>query len=97
MLNQNTNYYQNEDTEQEDLREFRQFEPEFEQYGSHESLYCNSRSQYPSLTSLSTMPFCPSEKASPKSQNLSPINEDDINESDSASQRGILVEKNGSL
>jgi hypothetical protein len=97
MLNQNANYYQNEDTEQEELKDLRPCEPEFEQYASHDSLYCHSRSQFPSLTSVSTMPFCQSEGVSPKSMNLSPINEDDINESDSASHRGVLIEKNGSL
>ncbi|KAI6191091.1 hypothetical protein M3Y97_00190200 [Aphelenchoides bicaudatus] len=97
MYNRSYNYYQNEDTVPEGAEEFCQSEQEIEHYGSHESLYCNGRSQHPSMTSISTMPFCQSEGISPKSLNLSPINEDDINESDSASQRGILIEKNGSL
>jgi hypothetical protein len=68
------------------------------QYASQDSLFCNGRtSQHPSMTSIAIMPFCQSEGISPKSVNLSPINEDDIDESDSASQRGILIEKNASM
>lgn len=95
IMNAPDNYYQNEEGKSSDETEkFIYMPPEF--HGSQDSLYCNGRSQYPSMTSISTMPFCQSE-ISPKSTNLSPINEDDINESDSASQRGILMEKNGSL
>jgi hypothetical protein len=49
------------------------------------------------MTSISTMPFCQSEGISPKSVNLSPINEDDIDESDSASQKGFYMEKHSSI
>lgn len=67
------------------------------QYVSQDSLFCNGPSHHPSMTSIATMNCCQSEGISPKSVNLSPINEDDISESDSASQRGILIEKNGSM
>lgn len=43
------------------------------------------------------MSFCQSEGISPKSVNLSPINEDDIDESDSASQQGFFMEKYSSI
>ncbi|KAI6243607.1 hypothetical protein M3Y99_00022500 [Aphelenchoides fujianensis] len=69
-------------------------QPNFRSYSPSESMRANSRSPGMSMFSTTTVNTFETRESSPRSDSYSPVNESELSESDSASQRGIKMNPN---